>query len=882
MTWKFLVFILIIFSISGAHAWSNTTFNNSLSSEFLFFNSSSTFTRYLSVPSNYGNIITAQINLTYPSLSSGLRIYYDFEASSEKVSGIYNLTANEGSVVYNGTDCRVGNCIHLSVNNNVYIPNSTFTRFNTSYTINYWVRHKNANSAGESVMFSPLGANGRQSAANQTAWLWNSWFQTSSTETARTPVQNNTYFMITITRNNTNGNVTIYINGLVEISGTNSTINTSGTSHSIVLGANGLNNASEMIGEMDELSIFDKQLSQSDINFLYNSGNGRNFTQTLGLNSQGTISLKLGSAVADFSVGNVTTNVSTLFTNLSSYINSYLSTCTFSGGYCNVPFNLSSTTNGVWILYNNLNFSNEGVHQNFYNSSSTETKTESFVTNFTSLTTISSAQLWYDGTSYSGSVGGGTDNHYLLSRTIDIPVGNGSKNWFWSVNYNTGTQQNLTTNQQNVSLLNLTLCGASPLNVPFLNFTFKDETSGSLINATNDLTNFDFWLGTGTTTKDYSTSSSLDTFSYAFCVSPPHETIEVDLVFKYSKTGYPLRTFQYDDKILTNTTTNQILYLLNSSVGIYSSIQVVDVGGAPVSGVLVTLEREISGSFTVIEQGVTDSSGLVTFWVNPNFDHRVTAVKTGYSTAQVTIRPSQSIYTLTLGSSSGASAYNSSVEGLRWIVYPKIGTIDVGTYNFNVTVTSFDVALENCKFELLNVTNSSQVLASDTSAATNDTYCFSDFSYTLSEDVNIFGRLSVDTEDTDGYIIVNSDWKWITIDIDKKSWRSISSFFEELKTLNEFGDTSNKRDFSRIVFFFLIATISIGLFTHFSGFEIQNPGISVIIIALIILFASAGGFLTFDSASDNVSPFIEQWGFFIIFLGLCLGYTFNTIRRHGE
>ncbi|GAG13443.1 unnamed protein product, partial [marine sediment metagenome] len=260
--------------------------------------------------------------------------------------------------------------------------------------------------------------------------------------------------------------------------------------------------------------------------------------------------------------------------------------------------------------------------------------------------------------------------------------------------------------------------------------------------------------------------------------------------------------------------------------------------------------------------------------------HRLTATRAGYTTQQVTIKPSQSIYTLTMQSSSGNATYVEEIEGVRWIIRPSIGTIEPGAYNFNATITSTDAILEYCKFELLN-TNAS-VITSASSTATNSTDCFVGLDYTVIKDINLFGRLSIDTDATTGYVIVDSDSKWVSIDIDKKSWRGIIGFFQELRTLNEFGEETNTRDFSRFVFFFLLTTILIGIFTYFSGFELQNPGISILIIVMIILFASAGGFLTFDSASSNVSGVMGQWGFFFIFLLLTLGYMLNTIRRHGE
>jgi len=348
-------------------------------------------------------------------------------------------------------------------------------------------------------------------------------------------------------------------------------------------------------------------------------------------------------------------------------------------------------------------------------------------------------------------------------------------------------------------------------------------------------------------------------------------------------TGYPQRTFVYDDTSFTNTTTDKVLYLLGTADGIYSSISVVEASGAPISGVLVQVEREISGVWTLLTQGNTDSSGLVTFWVNPNYLHRITATKSGYTSVQVSVTPTQSVYTITMTTGTGEAVYNSSVEGLWWEAYPGSGTLKPQiNQEFNATVwaTAGTVALENCKFELLNSTNISQVLTS-TTGVTNVTYCYLDLTYTTREDENIFGRLSVDTDKTDGYVILDTDYKWILIDIDTKGWRTITSFFSELKDLAEFGE-GNEAEFSRIILFFLITTILMGVFIFFSGIELSSEGASILIIWVIILIASVSGFLTFKSGTDNIAGFFEQYGFALISTIYVIGFMLTKLRKSME
>ncbi|GAG85298.1 unnamed protein product, partial [marine sediment metagenome] len=165
------------------------------------------------------------------------------------------------------------------------------------------------------------------------------------------------------------------------------------------------------------------------------------------------------------------------------------------------------------------------------------------------------------------------------------------------------------------NLASLSLCGGAGGSVPYLNFTFKDEGDGSVINASNDLTDFDYWLSGGTVTQSYIVTNSTENPSYAFCFVPADRDVIVDLTFKYSSTGYPLRTSQYNDQTLTNATTNQVLYLLGTADGIYSTIQTTTSLGSPISGVTVVVERQFSGVWTIVEQGVSGTDGASTFWI---------------------------------------------------------------------------------------------------------------------------------------------------------------------------------------------------------------------------------------------------------------------------
>ena len=684
--------------------------------------------------------------------------------------------------------------------------NGIFDFENNNYSINFW--------AYTSIDASAQGLIAHQNISNGGGGGLEGWYirdnvggtikyEVNQTIDIDSPnaVGLNEWNMITISRNSTN--TTLYINGTFEKSG--------GIHH---VGAIPNGNLSfgkvfndepwYLTGSIDEVSIWNRSLTEEEITELYSSGEGLTYTSIIIQNSQ------------------------------------------------------------------------------TYNITTTETNSETFVINITYNSTRfnSSAQLFYDGTAYEGTKAGTGDN-IEFTRTLD-DLTTGAKTFYWAFNLTNSTgsyKTNSSSKTQTVNDFVLGLCNAT-LTTPYVNFTFKDEENNAVMDRVRvDSSSWSYWLN-GRTSKTLSFSTTTYNSSYAFCLTPTYEDINVNLTFKYSNDTYPQRTHTLGSTALTNSTTNTILYLLSSSDGIYSSISVVETSGAAIQGVLLTIEREINNVWTIIGQQETGSDGLATFWVNPNYPHKITAVKTGYLSTTVTISPSQSLYTLSLGTSTSSASYTSSIPGLRWALYPGSGALEPGSHNFNVTITSSSLNLEGCKLEIINASNISQVLASGTDN-TNISYCHVSFDYTVVKDLNIFGRLSVDTTNTTGYVIVDADWKWIIIDIDVKAWRTITSFFGDFKSISEFGE-GNEGEFSRIIIFFVLTTIFVGMFAYFSGIELSSPGMSILIIWILVIIASVGGFLSVDSGSDNIGIFTEQFGFLIIMTLFILGYGINIFRRANE
>lgn len=602
------------------------------------------------------------------------------------------------------------------------------------------------------------------------------------------------------------------------------------------------------------------------------------------------VSLRVGDIYVWNYTGNFT-HANNKTTDFASAINKYMNSTYVIGSNYVIPITFNSGTKGV-IEYNVVTITSDNILENnvSYNNPVYETAREYYYINLTydsSAYTSILGTLYYNDIAYTGTKTG-TGSNVQFAASLDIPANLANRTFYWRIalTNSSSTYYTYTANRtQNITTVIFSICNATH-NVTYLNFTFLDESAITIkLNATNDLSDFDFWLGNGTTTKNYIYQNTSLNWEYDFCMTPSDKTITAALFFKYANVGqgYPLRTYQTASITLTNVSTKKTLYLLGTSSGaIYSSIRTAAISGAAISGVTITYERQIGGVWTLIGEEVTGDDGIATFWVDPNYQYRFTATKSGYTTVQVTIQPAESQYTIVMTTGT-SDTFTSDISGIKWEIDPGIGELQPkSNQKFNATVYASKGNLESCKLELINATNLSQALASDTSVS-NGTYCFTDLTYTTVKGVRYFGKLSLDTTNSTGYFVVDSDFMWVIWDIKNGSSNlKFTSLFNDIRSISDFG-TGTEGEFGRLVMFFLIMTMIIGVFTFFSGVELSNPGVSIILIWVIVFFASVGGFFTYTSGASNLTAGTTTWfatyGLLIVYTILTAGYIFSLFRR---
>lgn len=284
--------------------------------------------------------------------------------------------------------------------------------------------------------------------------------------------------------------------------------------------------------------------------------------------------------------------------NLYSLMNDYLDSCTYVNSWCYVPITFTSATGGI-LTYSDMYYSDVGFYENnnIYSTTTYETKSETFIYNISynsNFYTSSSANLIYDGVTYTPiktvTTGAGT-----FTKTIDIPLINTSvqnKTFYWIVYLTNNTGQTETFNSsmfdQTVSSILFAQCNTT-LATRAVNYSIYNETSRTLITSSFKST-FEYFLGSGSVKKNTSVDLS-GSNNYTFCISP-NATYNTDASIKLSTSGFLDRNYFLNNEYYSNTSTNEPLYLLDSTVGRNVILEFKDTSLRPLAGYYIETWRK--------------------------------------------------------------------------------------------------------------------------------------------------------------------------------------------------------------------------------------------------------------------------------------------------
>ena len=524
----------------------------------------------------------------------------------------------------------------------------------------------------------------------------------------------------------------------------------------------------------------------------------------------------------------------------------------------------------------------ELFNDTFFNSTSvTEGATSLYTLNISNSTTIPTYQnltatYVFNGTNYALTDYYFDGDHFVLEASFVIPyvlsfVSDDNMVSYWNITfmYDAFNTTQLISINQSFILQNgeFALCNSS-LFSNYLNFTFYDELNQSPMTADINLISQYYFSNRVLLNTSYLRTGS-DAYNYSFCAEPENTYSSYYQLF-YSNDGYPQRTYTALDATLTNTTpTEHKLYMLGSASGIYGRFQVMDGTGNGLSGVEITMTRQISGIWYTLEIETSDSSGQAAFWLDPDLYYTFTFVKAGYTsqTVQLRITDGTAIQIIMGGNGGGLTVSSSGSVGIAYTLYPRDGVLYNGTsYYFGANASSDGTWLfTNCTYNIMdeNFTTIFQY-----SGGFSDFLCNINQSYNVGNYTYLYGQI---------VLIENSSYflqyrKAYSVIYFEQGEFSIMSFVDDVKAFNQAGFN----DFTRLILAFIIITAITFAICRGTGLADADQVVALIIV-LVLAFSYLGFFTISLGTGDYSDGWINQYFMFVVIL--LLGSGFIMWRR---
>ena len=341
-----------------------------------------------------------------------------------------------------------------------------------------------------------------------------------------------------------------------------------------------------------------------------------------------------------------------------------------------------------------------------FNSSSFETAEERFTVNVTTNgSVITAGSLTFNGIENTGAtITSFTGNNFSIIKTIAIPTSIGTKTHNFNLTI-IGKIINTTAQTQVINATNFTLCQSAPLNIPFINISFKNETLVEEdINATISSTwTFSLSALSGVN-KTLTFSEATQKLNYTFCADPSDRNLNIDLTMTYNNDISQQRSFLLTTT-LSSTLLTQVLFLLPTTDGLFSPFKTVTINGDTITNVKAIITRIIGGITVTITSGFTDGSGFITFFLDPDETYTATFSKIPFIDNTFGFVPTADLRTVTMGGGGIISNGTVITRGTIYFIDPKISTLDNNTaftFTFNVSSNLTTITLIS-----MNITNSS-------------------------------------------------------------------------------------------------------------------------------------------------------------------------------
>lgn len=457
-----------------------------------------------------------------------------------------------------------------------------------------------------------------------------------------------------------------------------------------------------------------------------------------------------------------------------------------------------------------------------YNASTYETAYENYFSSISlsSVASISAIDFLFGSTEYSSSysiLGGG---NYTLFGNLDIPSNFNSQNLSFNVTFSNGQSIASSSIPINIGQINFSLCSNIGSNLTYTNISFKNETT-SLQNVNASISStWTYRLGRGIVNKTYTFVNSTANRNYGFCFTPQNRSVIVDTTITYENAESPARTFGLSSTSLTNSSTLYTLYLLPSSLGIYTRYKTMTAGQQIITGAMATVYRTIGGSTFIVASGFTDSSGQIAFFLDPSISYDYTFSATSYGSSSFSLTPnSLETYTVILGSST--SSLNLGVantlgsSNLTYFVTPNQSQLTNNTqYLFSFNLSGSDVT-----FVSMNISNST---LSQLYYQSSSTEGILSGLVNTGNNTRLYGYFTVITN--------NATIEFVKVWDVGNYYAGSYSLYTQLRLWNQYGFS----DFTRILLVLIVLT---SIMVYISYNDIVESSESKVAVALLLIWA---------------------------------------------
>jgi len=456
---------------------------------------------------------------------------------------------------------------------------------------------------------------------------------------------------IVVTYNGTGANgVAMYVNG-TQYDVTNGAYNSEwGNNAGPLLIARDVTKRS-LNGGIDELGIWNRTLTSSEVGELYNAGLGIPYGEDITINptllfptNASTISdvgsnfTSQGNNISSFSyqwknityfIWNESGIVNQTFVNFADadIMNETLYIDDFSLGdykwntyncYGNITFNNCTWTSNGNFTFEIIPFST--ISETF-NNFTTEGSTETFTANFSFLAgyRLSSVKFIYNSTEYISSFTEYDTGYYYVNKDIIIPQISTNTNitFYWALTLENGFAQNTTFHNQTIRTFTIDDC--SVYTYQLLNLTLYDEDSQTFLVGADDNTSIKLSI----LLSSLDSSTEIVNYSHFYnqtnparvCMQNPLNAsrMRMDGTIEYSSSNRFTEFYYFQNYTLTNTTDDAKIYLynLNSSKGQEYKIVYKDANFIPIEGALLNIQRKYidEGIFKTTEIPKTGTEG---------------------------------------------------------------------------------------------------------------------------------------------------------------------------------------------------------------------------------------------------------------------------------